>query len=136
MTKTNAIRIALENRLATTSPALPAIAWPNVPFKPTRGQPYLRAQFAPVTRRPVTAGPDPDQRHAGLFMVYVYTPEDQGAAAGTLLADQILARFNGSDAEIAADVIVRFEYSEAKLPLHDPPFYVIPVEVGWYSYTS
>lgn len=135
-TKINEIRIALENHLATSSPALPAISWPNVPYTPTTGTPYIRARFMPVTRRPVTAGPTPEQRHTGLFMVNVYTPEDQGAAAGMGYADQIMARFNGSDAIITADVIVRIEYSEAKLPLHEPPFYVIPVEISWYSYTT
>lgn len=136
MSSLNAIRIALENHLATTTPALPAIAWPNVPYSPTTGTAYLRARFVPVTRRPVTTGPNPEQRHSGLFMVNVYTPEDAGANAGMVIADQILARFNGSDAIVAPTVTVRFEYSEAKLPLHDPPFYVIPVEIGWYSYVS
>lgn len=139
MTKINEIRIALENHLATTSPALPAISWPNVPYAPavdTNGivLPYLRAIFMPVTRRPVTAGPTPEQRHTGLFMVNVYTPEDKGAAAGMGYADQIMTRFDGSSAIVAAEVIVRIEYSEAKRPLHEPPFYVIPVEISWYSY--
>lgn len=134
MTKLNAIRVALENRLATSTPALPAISWPNVPFTPASGTPYIRARFIPVTRRPVTAGPLPEQRHTGLFMVNVYTPEDQGAAAGMAYAEQIMTRFDGSSAIITADVIVRVEYSEAKLPLHEPPFYVIPVEISWYSY--
>lgn len=136
MTKVNDIRIALENHLATATPALPAVAWPNVPYVPTTGTPYLRATFMPVTRRPVVAGPDPEQRHTGLFMVNIYTPEDLGANAGMVYADQILTRFNGSDAIVAPTVIVRFEYSEAKLPLHEPPFYVIPVEISWYSYVS
>jgi hypothetical protein len=69
-------------------------------------------------------------------MVNIYTPEDQGAEAGADLADRLLARFNGSDAIVTPDVIVRLEYSEAKMPLHEPPFYVIPVEISWYSYTS
>lgn len=134
MTKLNDIRVALENHLATTTPSLPSIAWPNVEFTPTTGTTYLRAAFIPITRRPVTAGPTPEQRHNGLFMVNIYTPENQGAAAGMAYADQIMARFNGSDSVVSGDVIVRFEYSEAKRPLHEQPFYVIPVEIGWYSY--
>lgn len=136
----NDIRIALENHLATTSstpaPAIPAIAWPNVPYTPTTGTPYLRARFMPVTRRPSVAGPNPEQRHSGLFMVNIHTPEDQGANAGTALADKLCDRFEGSSSILAANVIVRLEYAEAKQPLHEPPFYVIPVEIGWYSYVS
>jgi hypothetical protein len=130
----SAIRTALEAHLASTSPALPAVAWPNVPFTPVTGTPYLRADFVPVTRRPVVAGPAPEQRAAGLFYVTVYTPEDQGATAGLALADALLARFNGSTAIVASNVTVRLEYSETKMPLHDPPFYAIPVEIGWYAY--
>lgn len=136
MTNLNNIRTALENHLATTSPALPDIAWPNVPYTPTQGVSYLRATFMPVTRRPVTAGPTPEQRRTGLFMVNIYTPEDQGALAGTQIAERIEERFNGSSAIIVSSTIVRIEYSEAKLPLHEPPFYVIPVEISWYSYAT
>jgi hypothetical protein len=163
MSKLNAIRVALENHLATTPafpswflafgtwdasktwldappwlvlpPALPAIAWPNVPFTPVTGTPYIRADFVPTLRRPVVAGPDPEQRLSGLFMLTVFTPEAQGAAAGMEIADKLLDRFNGSGAIIASTVTVRLEYSEARMPLHSPPFYAIPVEIGWYAYS-
>lgn len=141
MTKTNDIRVALENHLATMSPTPPVIAWPNVPFAPpldTNGValPYLRAQFIPVTRRPSVIGPSPEQRHTGLFMLTVYTPEDAGANAGMVLVDSLLARFNGSSSIVAATVTVRLDYSEAKLPLHAPPYYAIPVEIGWHSFVT
>lgn len=130
----NAIRIALENHLATTTPALPSVAWPNVPFTPTDGTAFLRAEFIPALRRPVVVGPDPEQRASGLFYVTVYTPENQGAAAGMGHADALLTRFNGSSGIVADSVTVRIEYSEVKMPLHDPPFYAIPVEIGWYAF--
>jgi hypothetical protein len=140
MTTLNDIRVALESHLASTSaspaPALPAIAWPNVPFVPVTGNPYLRVEFIPVTRRPVVAGPNPEQRFSGLFYLTVYTPEEQGAAAGIALADKLMARFNGSDAVVTTNAIVRLEYSEAKMALHTPPFYAIPIEIGWYAYSS
>jgi hypothetical protein len=141
MTKLNAIRTALGNHLATMSPAPPSIAWPNQPFTPAvdangRGVPYIRAQFIPVTRRPVVVGPSPEQRHTGLFMLTIYTPEDAGDSAGLILADSLVARFNGSSSIVAATVTVRLDYSEAKLPLHAPPFYVIPVEIGWHSFVT
>lgn len=136
MSSTNAIRIALENHLNTSTPTLPAIAWGNVPFTRAEGTPYIRAEFIPVARRPVVAGPDPEQRTNGLFYLTIFTPENKGANAGMVLADQLLARFNGSDAIVTDSVTVRIEYSEVKSPLHDPPFYVIPVEIGWYSHTT
>ena len=136
MSTANAIRIALENHLNTSTPTLPAIAWDNVKFTRTEGTPYIRADFRPATRRPVAAGPNPEQRTNGLFYLTICTPENKGANAGMVLADQLLARFNGSDAIVTDSVIVRIEYSEVKQPLHDPPFYAIPVEIGWYSHTT
>jgi hypothetical protein len=140
MTTLNQIRIALENHLATTSatpaPALPSIAWPNVVFTPAPGTSYLRAEFIPVLRRPVVAGPSPEQRFSGLFYLTIYTPEEKGAADGMSLADKLLSRFNGSSSIVTVNAVVRIEYSEVKMPLHDPPFYAIPVEVGWYSYAT
>jgi len=133
MTVTNSIRIALENHLAGMV-GVPAVAWPNVPYTPTPGTPYLRVQFIPVNRRAVVAGPNPEQRHSGLFYVTAYTAESLGSSAGLVLADVIQARFNGSSAIVTSPVIVRIEYSEVKLPLHDPPFYAIPVEIGWYAF--
>lgn len=136
MTSLNHIRIALENHLNTTpGAALPAIAWPNVPFTRTPGTPYIRAEFLPMVRRPVTTGPDPEQRRSGTFMLTVFTPESAGASAGTLLAERLEDRFSGSTAIVTSDVTVRLEYSEATRPLHDPPFFAIPVEVGWYCYS-
>ena len=135
MSKLNAVRIALENHLATiTGVTLPSVAWPNVPFTRQEGMAYVHVDFVPILRRPVTAGPNPEQRRSGQFFMTIYTPEDQGASAGMLLAEALESRFNGSDAIVADDVIVRLEYSEAKRPLHDPPFFAIPVEVGWYCY--
>ena len=130
----NAIRIALENHLATTTPTLPSVAWPNVPFTPADDTAFLRAEFIPALRRPVVVGPNPEQRASGLFYVTVYTPENQGAAVGMGHADTLLARFNGSSGIVADSVTVRIEYSEVKMPLHDPPFYAIPVEIGWYAF--
>ena len=138
MSITNAVRVALENHLNTTpstpAPALPAIAWPNVPYTPVKGTPYVRADFVPTLRRPAVVGPNPEQRMSGLYILTVFTPEYAGAAAGTTLADKLLTRFNGSSAILATGLIVRIEYSEARMPLHEPPFYAIPVEIGWYAY--
>ena len=136
MSITNAVRVALESHLAATTPTLPAIAWPNVPYARVEGTPYIQVSFRPASRRPVTAGPAPEQRTSGTFFLTVFTPEDAGAARGMELADQLLARFDGSDDIVTDSVIVRIEYSEVKQPLHDPPFYAIPVEIGWYSFTN
>lgn len=136
MTTLNQIRIALENHLATMTPTPPSIAWPNVEFAPTTGTTHFIARFVPVTRRPITQGPTPEQRYEGLFMIDIRTPEGLGAAAGMGHADALQTRFNGSSSITTANATVRIDYGEAKLPLHDPPFYVIPFEIGWHSFAT
>jgi hypothetical protein len=133
MTTLNDIRVALESHLAGLSTSMPDVAWPNVPFTPVVGTTFLRAEFIPVTRRPAVAGPDPAQRFSGQFYVTVCTPEERGAAEAMALADALVLHFNGSSS-LPTNSVVRLEYSEAKMPLHDPPFYVIPVEIGWFAY--
>lgn len=137
MSTTNAIRIALENHLQgmdSSSDPLPPVAWPNVPFTPPENAVYLRAEFIPVLRRPVTVGAGPKQRHSGMFYVTVFSPERSGAAAAVEWVDLLQARFDASTSISAAAVTVRIDYAEAKQPLHTPPFFAIPVEIGWHAH--
>jgi hypothetical protein len=116
------------------SPALPGIARQNARFARAEGVSFIEITFDPVLRRAVTAGPDPEKRTSGLFYATVYTPEAVGSGAGFDIADQIVSRFDASSAILYPDVIVRIEYGEAKPALHTPPFFAIPVEIGWYAY--
>jgi hypothetical protein len=136
MTTLNDIRIALESHLNGFMPNPPPIAWPNVRYTPTPGETFIRAEFLPVSRRPVVAGPDPEQRFDGLLYLTVFIPSEQGAEQGIEIADALMERFNGSSAIVSPNGIVRLAYSEAKMPLQDPPFWAIPVEIGWYAYAS
>lgn len=134
MTVTAKIRTALENHLATTTPALPAIAWDNVPFSQAPGTSYIQAVFAPMTRRPAVRGPNPQHRHDGTLLLVVCTPEDRGPGAGTALADQLQARFNGSTDVAGTGITVSIAHSEAEMGYMRPPFFCIPVRVAWYAY--
>jgi hypothetical protein len=157
MSSFNDIRAALETHLADmplsnpwdfdpswddSSPTVPSvddvlqIAWPNAIFEPRPNLPHLRVQFLPTSRRAAVVGPNPEQRLIGLFFVTVYTPEMEGSGIGMTLADLIMARFDASSSLITPKVTVRLEYSEVRLPLHDPPFFAIPVEIGWYAYKT
>lgn len=138
MTVTAKIRTVLENHLNTTpaspAPALPPVAYDNVPFSQAPNTSYVQAQFAPMSRRPAVRGPAPEHRHSGLFVLTICAPENQGPATATALVDKLLDRFNGSTSIQGVDVNVSIEYSEAEMGYHRPPFYCVPVRVGWYAY--
>jgi hypothetical protein len=134
MTATAKIRTALENHLNTTTPALPAIAWDNVPFTQDAGTTYIQAVFEPLTRRPAVRGPNPQHRHEGDFVLTICTPQDEGSGPATALADQLQARFNGSTSVIGPQINVSIDFSEIGVGFHRPPFFCIPLRISWYAY--
>lgn len=134
MTITAKIRTALENHLNTTTPALPAIAWDNVPIEQAAGTAYIQAMFVPILRRPAVRGPNPQHRHEGVFLLTVCTPQDEGSGPAMALADQLQTRFNGSTDVTFGGVSVSLIYSEAEMGYHRPPFYCVPVRISWYAY--
>ena len=136
MTVTNDIRAELEKHLSTTAPALPAIAWGNVKFDQTAVTRYIEARFAPMSRRPAVRGPDPQYRHSGIFLLTVCVEEETGAGEGLTLVDRLLGRFRVDTAILGVDVNVRIDYSEPETPYQRPPFYCLPVRVGWYCYAN
>lgn len=138
MPVTDNIRAALEGHLLATTPALPPAAWTNTPFNqtdiPGGGDTYLQVQFAPVQRRPAVRGPDPQYRHSGLFLVTVCVPEDEGSGVAFQLADTLLDRFRVDSPIAGVDVNVSIEYSEPETGFHRPPFFCVPVRVGWFAF--
>jgi hypothetical protein len=136
MPNTNAIRAALDTYLLATSPTLPPVAFGNVRFDQTlsANATYLQAQFAPISRRAATRGPNPQYRHAGIYLVTVCTPEEIGSGDGMTLVDRLLDRFRVDTPILGVDVNVTIEYSEPETGFHRPPFDGQPVRIGWYCY--
>lgn len=112
----------------------PAVAVDNVKFEPAQNQTYIRAHYMPALRRAATAGPDPEKRHSGVLMLMVHTPSYSGSGAALDLVDELLERFDTHTSLLGMDANVSIQYSEAKDGASVPPFYVVPVEVGWYAY--
>ena len=112
----------------------PAVAYDNVRFDPSESQTYLRTHFLPALRRAATAGPDPENRHSGTLMLMVHTPSYQGAGPAYRLADELLERFANHSSLRGVDVNVSIQYSDVKDGASVPPFFVVPVEVGWYAF--
>lgn len=112
----------------------PAISVDNDDFKPVQNQAYIRAHFMPALRRAATAGPRPENRHSGTLMLMIHAPAYQGSGAALNLADELLERFDNHTSLLGVDANVSIQYSEVKDGASVPPFYVVPVEVGWYAF--
>jgi len=159
MTIINDIRACLDTHLSGTV-GIPAIARQNVPFEPTTGTSFIKANLVPTLRRPAVRGLNPQQRYDGIYSILICTPEGLGVGAGYDIADLLLDRFNAttdivytnpfdailqesgddillednSRLLLGSPTIVSIDYSEVRTSFLDSPFYCTPVTVAWYTY--
>lgn len=133
MTIINDIRACLDTHLSGTV-GIPTIARQNVPFEPTTGTSYVKAEMVPTSRRPAVRGLNPQQRYDGLYSLLICTPEGLGPGAGYDIADLLLDRFNATTDISNAGLTISVDYSEVRTSFLDSPFYCTPITVAWYCY--
>jgi hypothetical protein len=127
------IRAALEVKLSTVTD-VPSIGWENAQFSPTTGQPYVKPRLMPTRREPAVRGPNPQMYYQGIFRIECYVPEGAGPSAGDDLADKIMEAFEATTDVSQGSTIVSIRYAEREMAEIDGPFYMIPVNIGWYIY--
>lgn len=134
MTVYNNIRAALETQLSQIT-GVPAIQYQNVRYEPTTGTPYITCALTPTSRRPSEVGNSPFNRYQGLFSINVTTPENVGPNANQTICNLVLAAFPAGthDLEINEQV-VGVEYTEQLGSFRDSPWFITPINVGWYAY--
>jgi hypothetical protein len=133
MTIINDIRACLDTHLSGTS-GIPTIARQNVPFEPTTGTSYVKADMIPTSRRAAVRGLNPQQRYDGLYSLLICTPEGLGPGAGYDIADLLLARFNTATDISFNGLTISVDYSEVRTSFLDSPYYCTPVTIAWYVY--
>ena len=87
----SSVRIALETKLATITPAL-STAYENVPFTPVTGTAYQAAYLLPATPANPTMG-DGYYREQGIFQVTLMYPLQAGPKTAAARAELIRAAF-------------------------------------------
>ena len=128
------IRAALETTLNSVD-GIPSVAWENVQFNPTTGQSYIKPRFLPTRREPAVRGTNPQMYYQGVFRIDCFVPEGEGPAAGDDLADSIIEAFEATTDVSYSGTTVSIRYAEREMAEVDGPFYVIPVNIGWYIYS-
>lgn len=127
------IRAALETKLAAVS-GVPSIGWENLQFSPTTGQSYVQPRLLPTRREPAVMGTNPQMYYQGVFRVVCYVPEGNGPSAGDDLADKIIDAFEAATDVSYGGTTVSIRYAERESADIDGPFYMIPVNIGWFIY--
>ena len=89
------IQVALDQRLNTTS-GLPAVAWENLDFTPTKGTSFVRPTNLSADGQTISIG-DRLQSLPGIYQVDVFTDVNQGAGALNTVCDSIRDHFNSVD---------------------------------------
>jgi hypothetical protein len=134
MTVYNKIRTALEVKLSTI-PNIPAIQYQNTRYNPTTGTPFLTCSMIPTSRRPSEVGQNPFSLYQGLFSISVATPENKGPKENQDICNLILTAFPAGTHELAANgQLIRVEYTEQLGSFKDSPWFITPINVGWYAY--
>lgn len=128
------IRSALETQLAGIS-GIPSIAWENVTFTRTTGQSYVKPRLFPTVREPAHRGLNPQQYYQGLFRVDCYVPEGAGPKAGDELANLIIDNFEATTDLSSGSTNVCIRYAEREQGTPDGAFFMIPVNIGFYTYS-
>jgi len=130
----NNIRSALEVKLSTTA-NLPVIYYQNTSYTVTTGTPFITCSLFPTSRRPSEVGSNPFNRYQGLFSMSVYTPENKGPKENQDICNLILATFPAGTHELVFDgQLVRIEFTEQLGSFKDSPWFITPINVGWYAY--
>jgi len=131
----NDIRAALESHLNAAN--LADIAWENVSYSPTTGTKFIKTVYTPTTRRPSVMGLSPQQRYDGLFRVLCHAAEGSGPKEANDLATSVIQLFEAtSDIDYTGSQTVRvsIDFAERRIAFVDNPWYIVPVNISWYTY--
>lgn len=132
------IKAAIEDHLNDVS-GLPTIYNENLNIVPTTGTSFIKTRFTPTNRVAATRGSNPQHYYAGFFTCLIHTPENVGSGLADGYVDKIVNAFN-TDTDISYtplsgdDVFVRMRYTERQGSYDNTPWYIVPVQIGWYVY--
>jgi len=127
------IRSVLEARLSSIT-GIPDIAWENVKYSPTTGRPFVQPLFLPTQQRPSVRGLNPILRYQGIFSVNCFVPEGNGPGAADDLANLIIDSFPATTDLTDGTHYVTIEFAERQQGVLRSPWYMVTVDVDWYSY--
>lgn len=127
------IKIALEKRLATLTPAL-ATAYENVNYIPVTGTPYQRVNLLPATPENPTIGGN-YHLELGIFQVTLCYPQGTGSATAKARAEAIKALFPRGLNLTESTTSLTITRTPAIAPAFmDGDRYVIPISIQYHEH--
>ena len=124
MTIASTIINTLNTRLAQLSP-LPPVAWPNVPFTPSIGTLWLRADLLPADSALETI--QGSEEHVGVYQVSVFAPLGRGTGSAMVQADAVADHF-AADRDLSG---LRIRSISVGQPIREESWLVVPVSIEY-----
>jgi hypothetical protein len=121
-------------KTAPVTPTMPPIAWPNKPFTPVVGSPYLRATMMPAEPLTIASFVQGENRYSGIMQVDVFVPDGDGTKRATTIADIVGNHFKRGltvAAQTFSILIRRPPYMLS--PYKDGAWWGIPVRVYYIA---
>jgi hypothetical protein len=126
------LRRLIETHLADT-PGIAAIAWENVAFTPEVNRPWWRVRLDAV-QSVAGVGSNAPTQWRGTLRLSLFLPEGAGSNAGDTAITAVMDRFRIGTFLTDGTVIVTIGTTTRGRASAEPPWYVIPLEITWFSY--
>lgn len=127
------VRRALEKALAAVA-SIPAIAYDNVNYTPTRGTPFVRASLGPASCRQSTMGANGLRRYEGVFFIDLFYPLGTGSKDAETMAEAITEVFKSGTKLVEGSQSVDIDYCEPSKSMNEDAWFHLPLAVSWYAY--
>ena len=131
MTVFNDIQAALDTKLSTISGT--AIAFPNVPYKPSAGTSYLRSSFLPADTVQASLGSTGKDETNGIYQVDVVVPRGSGRPS---LVDSVADTFKRGTVLTYNSRTLRVRSVSIGSAILDDEWYFVPVSIDFQIYTE
>lgn len=129
------IESALQNHLATMSGIID-IAWPNVPFSPVVGTPYLRFNILFAEPTQSTLGTTGTNEHRGFAQIDCVYPSAEGTASQRAMAGLITERFKRGTDIIASGQTITVLNVYPSGRTEDGDWLTVPITINFRSITE
>lgn len=130
-----AIRSAFATRLLAF-PAVPSIAWENVPFTPTAGQPYLKPVLIPGEPFQAELGTDGLNMHPGLYQISIFYPEGGGVGGLETLKNGLIDHFKRGLTLTYGGIETRIVKAFPGIMQQETDYIYQPITVQWRAHAA
>jgi len=109
------------------------VAWPNIPYEPSAGTPYLRPTLLPGDTLQVTLGGNGQDETNSVYQIDVVVP--RGAGRPTLL-DTVADRFKRGTVLTYNGISSRVRSVSIGPAILEGAWYFVPVSINVQTYTG